>query len=285
MSVPEIIYLGPEGTYSSQVAQKRYKRNRVAYKCFSTVREICEYVAAKPSRKGVVPIENSSSGYIYQTVDALLDEAMSLEIEEEISVNVKLALLGRKGKEIKRIYSHEAPLKHCEQWLKKKYPKAERIPVNSTATAASHASENSQSAAISSRSTAAIYDLDVLRCPIPPGSKLPNVTDFFVISRKCLSFPRKKKTSLGVRLLNKPGALCDFLIPFKDAGLNLSRIVSRPASGIPRRPMEREYAFFIDVNESMEKPILKSVLAKAGKHAAVIRKLGSYPSHRVYHSL
>ena len=279
MSRAEIIYLGPKGTYASVVAQRRYARNGAVLKNYDTILDVCEYVAAKPSRKGVVPIVNSSGGLIDETIDALLDDKLSLSIQEELTMNVTLALLGHKGEKVKRVYSHHAPMMHCQDWLRKKYPKAERITVASTALAAERASEDRHSAAISRRGVSSTYKVDILQCPVPPGKSRPNVTHFFIIGKKCQRLPRINKTSLAVYLQNNPGALCDFLEPFREAGLNLSRIFSRPIPGEVSK-----FAFYIDVDNSIHSAKLQNVLRKARRHTTKMRVLGSYPSHRTYTS-
>lgn len=278
MPTSEIVYLGPEGTYAHRVARKKYGRNNnLKFKGLESVYCVCEYVAAKPSRKGVIPIENSSSGAIYETVDALLDENLSLKIEEEVAINVKLALLGRKGDDIRTIYSHSAPRKHCGRWIESRYPRAKWIETNSTAAAAKKAFSNEHSAAIGSRLAASLYKLDIIQYPIPGVSEL-NVTHFFIVSKRCATLPRAGKTSLAVRLCNRPGALYDFLKPLAEAGINLSRIISRPIEGKPG-----VFGFFIDVDKGSGKA-LRDALRDAQKSTVDMKILGSYPSYRIYQS-
>lgn len=278
MSVSEIVYLGPPGTYAHEVARKRYGRNGYKLIDRETVSEVCKRVASSSSRKGIIPIENSSGGTIYSSVDALLNKKLSLQIEEELALNVKLALLGRSGEKIETIYTHFAPKRYCMEWLKKKYPQADLIETSSTGAAAREASRVHCAGAIGSKAAAAIYNMEVLEYPIPSSVKI-NVTHFFVITKRCSLLPRISKTSLGVHLRNKPGSLYDFLRPLADVKINLSRIVSRPIEGRPR-----EFAFFIDVDESIYKPKLAKALKEAEKHTTELRVLGSYPCFRLYKS-
>ena len=278
MSASEIIYLGPLGTFSYEIAKKRFGQNRHKFISRESVGEVCKCVAARSSRKGIVPIDNSSGGTIYQSVDALLNEKLLLKIEEEITLDVKLAFIGRKGDKIDKIYTHFAPGKHCKAWIDKNYPHAEIIDTNSTATAAEQASHTAHAAAISNKIAARLYNMEILKYPIPTPIGT-NVTHFFVISRHAERADRIDKTSLAVHLLNKPGSLYGFLQPLAAARINLSRIVSRPIEGKPR-----EFAFFIDVDENIYKPTLSKALHEASKHAANVRILGSYPCFRSYKS-
>jgi chorismate mutase / prephenate dehydratase len=278
MSVSEIIYLGPMGTFSYEVATKRFGQRGHKFISRDSVGEVCKYVAAKPSRKGIVPIDNSSGGTIYESVDALLDARLRLEIEEEITLDVKLAFVGRKRDKIEKIYTHFAPGKHCKPWIEKNYPDADVIDTDSTTAAAEQAARTPHAAAICNRIAARIYKLDVLEYPIPTTIGT-NVTHFFVVSRHAERMDRIYKTSLAVHLLNTPGSLYGFLQPLAASKINLSRIVSRPIEGKPR-----EFAFFIDVDESIYKPTLSKALHEAKKHAANVRILGSYPCFRSYRS-
>jgi len=279
MSISEVIYLGPSGTYAYEVALKRFSGIVKRFRACESIREICQDVAASRSSRGIVPIVNSSGGMIYETIDNLLDDNLALCIEEEIALNVRLALLGRKGGTIGAIYSHFVPFKHCGDYLKKTYPAAKWVEVGSTAIAAREASNRNDGAAIGNRRAASIYGLDILRFPIP-GLSSRNVTHFFVIGSKCtMALNRKAKTSLAVRLANKPGALFHFLKPLAERGLNLSRLISRPIPGQPK-----ESAFFMDIDENYRKTCMKDALSEARLYTDGMRILGSYPSFRSYTS-
>jgi chorismate mutase/prephenate dehydratase len=277
-SPKEIAYLGPEGTYAHEMALKRYRGKRVMFTPCLSVEAVFEHVARSPQRRGVVPIVNSSGGTIYETIDGLMNEDLGLRIEEELSLDVRLALLGRKRQPIETIYSHFVPFEHCDQWLRRRYPGVNRVPMNSTAISAREASHSDCAAAISNRRAAAIYGLDVLVFPIPGISKT-NVTHFIIVGRKPDRLPRTSKTSLAVYLHNQPGALLDFLTPMAEAGLNLSTLISRPIKGKPR-----QYAFFVDVDGDVNQPRMKKALKKACRKVDQVLVLGSYPSFRAYTS-
>ena len=46
---------------------------------------------------GIVPIENSSGGTVYDSVDLLIRHAGRVFIHEELALDVRIALLGRAG--------------------------------------------------------------------------------------------------------------------------------------------------------------------------------------------
>ena len=276
MATTQLAFLGPLGTYSHLVAEKRFGRN---YKTvpLPTVLDVCTFVAEKRNRCGVVPIENSSGGAIYETVDILLQNNPRIHVDEEITLNVQLALLGRKGEDIKVLYSHFAPMEHCHPWIMAHLPEVRRVVVSSTAAAAERASIERYAVALGNRRLAGIYDLDVLRYPVAPDT--PNITTFLVISGAKRPVERPNKTTLAAKLPNMPGSLCTFLETFRNQNVNLSRLISRPIRGCPR-----EYAFLVDVEGSHAMPKVKRAITAARKTCTELRTVGSYPSRRSYKS-
>ncbi len=270
-------YLGPEGTYAHLAAMKRYGRAHTLIP-LSSISEVFAAVVGKRVKLGVVPIENTSGGTIYETVDCFVGNKYPVFIQEDLNVTVQLALVGRKKVPIKVVYSHFAPLVHCKKWISKKLPKATVEPVTSTAMAASMASRELGSAALSTRFAAKIYGLDILEYPV--GKEVRNETQFFSIGLRDTSRQHEKKMTLIVELHNKPGSLLDFLYPFKQNGINLSRILSRPIAG-----QSNAYVFFIDVElDKKQYPVLKIAMKEAKTACKSMQCAGVYPINRHYES-
>ena len=276
VAVSEVAYLGPEGTYSHLVAEKRFGR-RCTLVPLPTIHDVCARVARDKTRRGIVPIENSSGGAIYETVDILLEGSPRVQIEAELTLDVKLALLGRPGENIRTLYSHFAPLEHCAGWIRQHLPDVVKQGTSSTAVAAQHVLNETQTAALGSRRLAKLYGLSVLQYPVHVD--IPNITAFLSIGARPTAIRGRAKTTLAVKLLNEPGALCTFLATFREANVNLSRILSRPIRGCPR-----EYIFLVDIEGAADRPEIKRVLTAARRAAAELRVVGSYPINREYKS-
>ena len=276
MAAREVAYLGPPGTYSHLVAEKRFGRG-VEMLPFPTISDVCAFVSRGPSRRGVIPIENSSGGAVHETVDILLTNRPRIQILEELSLEVRLALIGWPGRRIELLYSHFAPLEHCESWIKRHLPRVQRRIVPSTAAAAQRASGEPNAAALGSRRLAAIYGLKVLRYPIK--ADVPNMTSFLLVTGRRTAVRRAAKTTLAVKLPNTPGSLCSFLETFRDESVNLSRLISRPIPGCPR-----QYAFLVDIDGCPAEKNVARALAAARAVSVEMRLVGSYPCHRAYHS-
>ena len=124
-------YLGPEGTFSHILARKRFGKHAVLTPC-PTIEAIFDRVLASTGALGIVPIENSSGGTVYDSVDLLIRHAGRVFIREELAMDVRIALLGRPGKVISTVYSHFVQIKHHADWLKARHPRARVRAVAST---------------------------------------------------------------------------------------------------------------------------------------------------------
>jgi prephenate dehydratase len=269
MEIKELTYLGPEGTYTQQIAEMRFG-DTVPMHPASTIFNACEYVKNNFGAYAVVPIENSSGGSIMPTIDILLNEE-KLSVVEYMTLVVRLALLGSDKEKIKHIYSHFAPFKHCAGWLKKNFPDAQYHEVSSTAEGAIRAQDNPEAAVLGSVRLAKYYNVKVLEYPIEQD--IVNETEFVLITNTDTNKGNDagEKTSLAVELKNGPGSLCSFLIPFKDEGVNLTRIISRPVYGVPS-----EYAFYIDIKGNKNDKSVMQALEAASTHCDSLRIIGSY---------
>jgi prephenate dehydratase len=229
--------------------------------------------------QAVVPIENSSGGTIYDTVDLLIRHAGQVQVQEDLVLDVRLALLGHRGERVREIFSHFAPLHHHREWLQEQFPGVKIRPVASTAVAAALAAKSRRAAALSAPGAAALYGLDVLVFPISTGTV--NVTRFYVVGQMPakLAVGAPAKTTLVFRLKNECGSLHSFLGPLSRAGVNLRMIVSRPVPGHPET-----YVFFVEVEGRADAAPLQEALGKARRHCESLALLGSFPGGKRFAS-
>ncbi len=281
LSEPPIAHFGPEGSFANLVAQLHFGE-RDFVPC-QTVGEVFDFVAMDASHCGIVPVENSTGGIIQETIREIARETPgTVQILEEISLDVKLALLGREGTEISQVYSYFAPLDHCRPWLREHYPQAKLSSVGSTSRAAALASAEEGAAAIGSKRSAELHGLDILQFPI--ADEVPNVTQFLLIGhqgqgRAGAMGKADFKTSLVVKLANEAGSLCRFLSVFDAGGVNLTRIESSPVAGEPNT-----YRFFIEIDGGEGQETVRAALEAAREVSISTRSVGSYPATRRYQS-
>lgn len=281
-----VAYLGPEGTFSHLVALRRYPKNP-GLPC-ATISEVFHAVRSGEATFGIVPIENSSGGTITETVDLIIEQAPLIRISEELALDVRLALLGKKGAKfpsLKALYSHVMPLRHHRDWILGNLPGVRMVESSSTAEAARKAARSATSAALAAPGAAALYGLSILKFPVRPEAV--NVTHFFVIAsspakdavKSPVAAKARRKTAIVAALPQTSGSLHGFLGPFARAGVNLCRIVSRPVPGQPET-----YVFYLEVEGSADEPKVRKALAGARKLAVRLEIPGSYPTRPRYRS-
>jgi prephenate dehydratase len=275
-SPSSIACLGPDGSFSFLVARQRFPDTPID--ALPSIGDVFDFLQTHPQAMGIVPIENSSGGFIVDTVDRLVDERSPLWIREELTLDVKLALLGHSGQTVDTIYSHPMPFFHAGDWLNTHYPRAKRIAKTSTAASAELAKADPQAATIGPRQNAERYGLDLLHYPI--AGDIPNITQFFLIGHQPQpASPDHNRTALVVDLADKPGSLCLFLTPLSEAGINMKRLESRPIRGRPN-----QYRFYIEIENSPAIDSVALALERTRHDGATIRSLGSYSSQLVFTS-
>jgi len=271
-----LAYLGPEGTFSGILARRRFGSAAELVPC-PTIDSVFESVSTGKTPLGLVPVENSSGGTVHDTIDLLIRHAGSVFITGELSLDIRIALLGRKKNPPRTIYSHFTQIKHHSDWLKKNHPRARLVPVASTTAAAEKAAASRSAAALASPGAAKPYGLEILETPDRGGGV--NVTNFFTIARQPAPTAGADRTAIIAALKNTCGSLHRFLGPFARQSVSLTRIVSRPVPGQPQT-----YVFYIELEGSSSRPQVARAMDLAGRQARFLHPLGSFPLGRRYRS-
>jgi prephenate dehydratase len=224
---------------------------------------------------GVLPIENLINGTVRETLDLLRDGA--LEIVGEVVVPVSLVLAALPGvalEQVERVYSHAQALAQAEEFLRSR-PWALLTTYN-TAGAGAMIRERGErdAAAVLSPRAAAIHGLTPLTGPIEGVQG--NRTRFWIVQRA--GGPARHveagpaRTTLLVGLRNEPGTLLAALAVIAKAGVNISKLESRP-----NRVGEWEYIFWLDLDGAADAPEILGVMQGLADVTLERRILGSYP--------
>ncbi len=265
-----VAYLGPEGTFSHSAMLEVFGES-VHGAPMKTIHDVFTEVETGRASFGVVPIENSTEGAVTYTLDELMETELKIVAEKYLRISYSLVSVCTETKKIKKLYSHPQPLAQCKEWIRLNLPDVEIHSVSSTSMAAETASWDKLSAAIASEASAAIYKLNVLMTNIEDSKQ--NFTRFFVIGRKENSPSGKDKTSIICAVKDKPGALYNLLRPLSDAGINMTKIESRP----DKKKMW-EYNFFIDFIGHRDSTVVKNVMGRMKEELIFLKILGSYPA-------
>lgn len=266
-----VSYLGPEGTYTEEAARARFG-TADAYLPFGTIDEVIAMVEKGGARVAVVPVENSTEGSVARTLDVLVDTPLQVVGEIMLPIHHQLLTQTANLKDITEVSAHPQALAQCRAWLDKHLPHAKRIAAASNAAAAHDAQgfNNTHRAAIASARAATVYGLPMLAKNIE-DSKV-NTTRFLVLGHDRVSPTGNDRTSLVCSVANKSGTLYALLSVFAEAGINMTKLESRPSpSGL------WDYVFFIDIDGHIQDAAIADPLDRLHEHATFVKVLGSYP--------
>ena len=276
----KVAYLGPPGTVSDEAL------TRIAPDAegvpLATLRDVVLAVQVRRIERALVPIENALVGGVDPVLDCLALEAPDVSLVGEIvqPVSYCLAAGGELALgDVTMVLSHPQALGQCKGWIAEHLPRAAVVPAASTAEAVRIVAEEPAGtrAAIGPRLAARHYGAVTLAedCEDDPG----NATRFGWLARTEEAPPAPEAGPAKTMLLfwgagsGSPGWLVSCLAVFAFAGVNLTRIESRPL----RRKMG-EYMFFLDLQGSTARPDVAGAVADLHKHAQVVRVLGSFGS-------
>ena len=233
--------------------------------------EVFREVEAGAAHYGVVPVENSTEGVVNHTLDTFMTSSLKICGEVELRIHHHL-LAGEHTRrdKVTRVYSHQQTLAQCRQWLDAHMPGVERIAVSSNGEAARRLKDEWNALAIAGEMAEELYGLEAVQRNIE--DRPDNTTRFIIIGRQDTPPSGNDKTSLMISGKNRPGLLYEVLAPFRDEGINLTRLESRPS-----RTSNWSYVFFVDCEGHKEDGKLQPVLDKLEAAGNTIKLLGSYP--------
>ena len=265
-----IAFLGPEGSFSHSAALLKFGQS-VEYEAVTDIRTIFEEISKSHSDFGIVPVENSAGGSVNESLDAFVDT--DVMICAEVYMSIHHNLLANCGLEdIEEVYSKPEIFAQCRNWLSATFKEAKTIPAPSSAKAAQLAAKKPNTAAIGSSVAAELYGLKKICENIEDIAN--NVTRFLVIGKEDARPTGDDKTAILFSTSHKAGALVDVLDVFRQRGLNLANIESRPS-----KKREWEYCFFVDIHGHRADDTVALALQEAKTHCLQLSVLGSFPKN------
>ncbi len=265
-----VAYLGPEGTYTQAAVVKHFGQ-AVKSSDVKTIADVFRLVEQGRAHFGVVPVENSTEGVITHTLDCFSTSHLKVCGEVQLPINHQLLSHADGLTAVKKVYAHPQALAQCRNWLERYLPDAEVYSASSNAEAAIIASKDPQVAAIASDIAAKLYNIAILASGIEDERN--NTTRFLIIGTDSYSASGEDKTTIMVSAPNKVGSLFELLKPLYDAGVDMSRIESRPS-----RQTNWEYVFFIDLIGHVDNPTVAAALGELKAKSAYFKLIGSYPA-------
>ena len=270
----KILFQGSLGAYSHLAALEIYPDAEIIPcktfdECFSKANE-------DDKIRIIIPESNRITGNI--GVEYLIFK-YRLNIYAEHFHSVQHHLLGLPGtkiKDIKNVYSHGQALSQSSKFIKKNNL-IENVRAD-TAGSAKYISENKNKneAAIASKLSAKIYNLDILASNIEDEKE--NATRFLIMGKPVLQpvLGRDKYiTSFLFKLKSKPAALYQSLGGFAINGVNLTKLQS-----YPEKNSFTSYFFLCDLDGHIDEPKIQKSLEELGLHCEDFHVLGVFPADK-----
>ena len=270
----KILYQGSPGAYSHMAALEVYPNAKIIPcktfdECFSKAIE-------EEKVRIIIPESNRITGNI--GVEYLIFK-YRLNIYAEHFHPVQhnlLGLPGSKTKNIKHVFSHAQALSQSSSFIKKN-KLIENVRADTAGSAEYIASNKKKDeAAIASKLSAKIYNLDILEPNIE--NEKGNVTRFLIMGKLTLQPELKEKkyiTSFLFKLKDKPAALYSALSGFAIQGVNLTKLQS-----YPEKNSFTSYFFLCDLDGHIEEPKVKKSLEELGFHCEDFHVLGVFEADK-----
>jgi prephenate dehydratase len=280
--VIKVAFQGEPGAYGEEAIAGYFGTAAVAAVAMPTFGTVYESVASGSADAAVLPLENSLAGTVGDALDALATGPLAVvgEILQPIDHHL-LLVPGATLADVAHVTSHWQALSQCERFLSRHG--WHLIPAADTAGAARQlaADGDPHVAAIASGRAATLYALEIAARHIQDSPH--NVTRFAVIARPENELrlpgvdgvndvsPAQRETLITFETGHRPGDLVRALTVLAEAGINLSRIESRPSGEAPWR-----YRFLIQVAGDAAVDPLCGAVADMRAHTRSMRVLGSF---------
>ncbi len=264
---------GVRGSFHEEAAAKVFDNPFLLER--DTFDEVFSDCALDRCDYAITAIENSIVGSLIYNYDRLFKYDLHVVGETYLRISHNLiAAPNTSLYEVREIWSHPMAIEQCRSFLAT-HP-AKVVEMDDTAGSVKKIMNDHLIgvAAIASARSAEIYGAHILMPSIETDPN--NYTRFLVLSKDPRKRPVQKansKTSLVVRIEDKPGSLYELLRIIRDVNVNLSKIESRPRVGVPWN-----YDFYLDLKMDANSEHGKEALLSLSKTVLFLKVLGSYPN-------
>ncbi len=235
---------GVEGAYSGVTANTLFPDSPVRF--YKQFEDVFEAVNKGEAKYGVIPVENSTAGSVHESYDLIMKYRFYVVGAYDLKIEHCLcAKADTKYEDITDVFSHPQALSQCNNFLKSF--DFTGVNFSNTAAAAEFVAKSSKNniAVICSELAAKKYGLKILKRNVQNNNN--NRTRFIVISKELVIGEDADKISLIFSAPHTTGSLYRVLGRFSMAGLNLTKLESRPIENA-----DFDYYFYVDVMGSVK---------------------------------
>lgn len=270
-------FLGMRGSYSNMACRqfaKKYQGALLELSCGS-FEEVFAKVRSGEADYGVLPLENTTSGSINEVYDLL--QHTDLSLVGELAYPIKHCVLANGNidlTEIDTIYTHPQPAQQCSQFVQG----LDRVHIK-YCESSSHAMQlvarlnKPNIVALGNEDGGKLYGLTSIKTDI--ANQPNNITRFIVVAKEAVNVSPQvqTKTLLLMTTSQQAGALVDALMVFKNHGIRMMKLESRPIYGKPWEEM-----FYVELEANTHSENTQKALQELAQVTSYVKVLGCYPS-------
>ncbi len=265
----KVVFAGVPGAYAEAAMFKFFGEDVNSYHVMK-FQEVVNEVCAGNAAYGIIPIENSSAGFVSGSYDIIRQSGV--KIVAEVILDIEHALLGLPDSslsEIKKVYSHIQGLQQCKDFIDSHG--LLQASVDNTALAAKKVKESGckDYAAIASERAAELYGLKVLARRINFNSD--NSTKFAVVAKEKVALSVSDKISICFSAPHKCGSLYKIMGFIMENGLNMTNIESRPSL-----KKKWEYYFYVNFEGKLSDANVQNALGAIKQETEECIVLGTF---------
>ena len=251
----KIVCLGPEGSFTSLMANKIFPNKEIVY---MHTYEGCQNLKKKNFAYAIYPLENNTGGFVYDTLRSIYQTAkISIIGLETLEIQQNLISHCKDIRDIEAIHTHPQAIAQCQKKIqeleKERGKKIKIVKLGSTSEGIIEASANHRIAGIGSKEASELYNVPILKKKFQDKSR--NETRFVILQ---IGSPKKindnYKTMFLIEVKNKSGALIQLLNLIHGLSINITSLTSHP---VYREKGAWEYAFFLEVEGHVSSEPLK----------------------------
>lgn len=253
------VYAGVPGAFAEE-ALSAYFGDVVQTKAAKDFAEAAGLVADGEADFAVLPLENSSAGFVNGIYDLLAGHGLTIVGEQKIRVDqCLLGLPGTQLDKVRTVYSHPQGLLQAKEYLEDKGWR--QVGMSNTALAARKVHEDGDltQTAVASARAARLYGLEILNPRLNQSSH--NATRFVIVTGRHIYERAANRISISFSVPHACGTLYNVLSHFIYNGINLTSIESVPLSG-----KQWEYSFFVEMEgnpgDSGVRNAMKGIMAE-----------------------
>lgn len=283
--------LGPKGTYTHEAASMIFGRSQ--FFCFQNRNlETIKALENDPDERSVavVPIENSTAGFVEETMgywkktinqtESGICKIGKVLVSGEYGLPIihSLATRGEIPKVVKRIFSHPQALSQCVEGINQieesQNSKIELVPTSSTAAAASFVKEKGETGDVAICSAFCVREYGLKTITESFNDEEGNLTRFHILSKKKISLMGEaNKTALLFYLRDEPQAQAnaDWSISAGRTNITTAHSVSVGEPGV--------YAFYREFETGLDSDEGRRIMQRLETFTLKILVLGSFAAH------